>query len=243
MIDYHVHIGQFHNCYYDALELFSIIESCSEITGINQIFYSTTSTCRNDVELEKIEEEIAYAESFESEILKIQPYFWAIPKYGEQRVSIEKSMKSFNYCGFKLHPGGQFWDFSNDLHRKFLEDLFEYAEKYEKYILIHTGDNTTCKPNFFEDYIKNTSKAKIILAHSNPLEETIQMLEKYENVYCDTAFVSYENIKKIKINIKEDRILFGTDFPITAFFNDSLTKEQLKNDYIKNCDLLKELER
>lgn len=241
MTDYHVHIGQFHNIYYDALEIFSAIESCHKITGVNKIYYSTTSTCRNDVELTKIEEEIAYAESFKSDILKIQPYYWAIPKYAEQEISIEKTIKSFNYCGFKLHSGGQFWDFKNNKHISFLTELFNYANFNNKIILIHTGDNITCKPNHFENFIKQAPNAKIILAHSNPVEETITMLNYYKNVMCDISFVNRENINKLKNSVTKNKILFGTDYPITAFFNNIFSTELLKKQYIEDCKKLRYL--
>lgn len=242
MTDYHIHIGQFNDVYYDALEIFSVIESCSEKTGIDKINYSTTSTCRDDVELEKIEEEIAYAESFKSNILKIQPYFWAIPKYAEQEVSIDSAMKSFNYCGFKLHSGAQFWDFSNNVHKNFLFQLFQYADDHRKIILIHTGDNITCKPNHFEEFIKIAPNAKIILAHSNPISETIKMIKSYENVTCDVSFVKNEDILELKNNVKPEKILFGTDFPITAHFNGISSIKDFNLQYINDCKKLKLLD-
>ena len=57
MCDYHIHIGQFNEIYYDALEIFEIIEKVGSQFGINEIHYSSTSSCRDDVELEKVWEE------------------------------------------------------------------------------------------------------------------------------------------------------------------------------------------
>ena len=65
MTDHHVHIGQFNEIYYDALKLFALIEKLSEKTKITEIRYSSTSSCRDDAELSKVEEEIEYAENFE----------------------------------------------------------------------------------------------------------------------------------------------------------------------------------
>ena len=90
MKDYHVHIGQFNELYYDALEIFDVIES----TGlISEVHYSSTSTCRNDVELIGIEEEIEYAQKYESNFLKVKPYLWYIPKYAKENISVQKTTK------------------------------------------------------------------------------------------------------------------------------------------------------
>ena len=74
MIDYHVHIGQFNEKYFDAHSIFGLIESTSKKTKITEVYYSSTSSCRDDVEFEKVEEEIFYAQSFSSEKLIVKPY-------------------------------------------------------------------------------------------------------------------------------------------------------------------------
>ena len=129
MTDHHIHIGQFNEVYYDALELFEIIESTQNITHIDEIRYSSTSSCRDDVTLSGVEEEIVYAENFESENLLVKPYLWFIPKYAEEGISVESAAKTFDYCGIKLHPAGQNWDEENPSHLKALHQIFRRVYK------------------------------------------------------------------------------------------------------------------
>lgn len=141
MTDHHLHIGQFNEVYYVPLEVFNVIESVSSLTGITEGHYSSTSSCRDDVELSKIEEETKYAERFTSDVLKIRPYLWFVPKYAEESISVKSALESFDYCGIKLHPFAQKWIFDNKKHRKALDDLFEIAsiKQNDFSILIHCG--------------------------------------------------------------------------------------------------------
>lgn len=129
MCDYHIHIGQFNEIYYDALEIFEIIEKVGSQFGINEIHYSSTYSCRDDVELEKVWEEIAYAQNLKSDILKVRPYLWFVPEYAEEGIYVESAMESFDYCGIKLHSFGQKWNFENPIHRKCLEEIFAWCDE------------------------------------------------------------------------------------------------------------------
>lgn len=240
MIDHHIHIGQFNEVYYDAFEVFSAIEKSSFETSIFELHYSSTSSCRFDVELSKIEEEIAYAQSFESDILKIRPYLWFVPKYAKEGISIKSAMGTFDYCGIKLHPYGQNWDFHNPIHKKCLEEIFSYSSESKKSILIHTGIDDCCRPSRFEEYFKNFPNSQIILAHSRPVEETILMMRKYPNVKCDISFCSKIELEKLsdfeKSTNLNNKILFGTDFPISHYVNKfNGIKTTLAEQYRKDC--------
>ena len=240
MIDYHVHIGQFNEIYYDALELFELIESVSEQTKITEIHYSSTSSCRDDAELKGVEEEFAYAQSFKSTILTVKPYLWFIPKYAEQGINVESAAKSFNYCGIKLHPAGQNWDESNSAHLKALHQIFEWVDAKKKSILIHCGIQKYDLPTRFEPFFSEYQNAKVILAHSKPVLETAEMVNKYKNVFCDTACISKESLGVLQEKIySKEKILFGSDFPVTHYFATHLSKRDisLKDEYILDCKI------
>lgn len=241
-IDHHTHIGQFNEIYYDPLEVFNAIEVVSKLTTITEIHYSSTSSCRDDVELSKIEEETAYAQQFNSDTLKVKPYLWYVPKYVEENISVKSALDSFDYCGIKLHPYAQKWDFENPKHRKCLEKIFEAASEKEKrkfHILIHCGLDTECKPRRFEYFFKEYPDANVILAHSNPVNETIEMLKKYKNVKCDIAYSTSENINKLMKSDVKNKVLFGTDFPVTHYFETHLFGKNISigDEYIKNCSI------
>ena len=236
MTDYHVHIGQFNEIYYDALQVFNLIEENLRQTHVNKIYFSSTSSCRNDAELSKIEEEISYALKFKSETLEVRPYLWFIPDYAEKNISVKSAMGAFDYVGFKIHPFAQKWSSKNPLHKKCLENIFEYAEENKKIILIHSGLEES-NPLHFEEFFKNFPEAKVILAHSNPAKTVCELVNKYKNVFCDTAYITKENLSFISNHIKnKEKILFGTDFPLTQYFNERLfnKKLSLKDEYLKD---------
>lgn len=242
MTDYHIHIGQFNNKYYDAHEIFGLIESISNKTRITEIHFSSTSSCRDDVEFEKIEEEINYAQSFSSEKIIIKPYLWYVPKYINQKININSVTKNFDYCGIKLHPFAQHWDFSNDKHLSTLHNLFSWADENSRSVLIHCGTQESILPNRFEIFFNEYKNAKIILAHSNPIDITSQMVNKYKNVFCDTACLQKQSLIKLKQQVSDNsKILFGSDFPVSHYYKEALfyKKKSLEKQYLYNCNLLK----
>jgi len=88
-------------------------------------------------------------------------------------------MNELDYGGFKLHPYGNKWDFENDgKHLEILHKVFDYADRRNFPILIHTGESGVDRPNRFERFFGEYKNAKIILAHSRPVNETIKMLKK-----------------------------------------------------------------
>ncbi len=238
MIDYHLHIGQFNNSYYDSYEIFELIEKTSEKTNITEVRYASTSSCRDDAELKELEEEIGYAQQFNSKILKTYPYLWYIPKFAEQKINVKSAAEAFDYCGIKLHPLAQQWDDSNELHKNALHQIFQWANDNQKTILIHCGTQICDLPTRFENYFSEYNKAKIILAHSNPMNETAKMVNKYDNVFCDISCMNENQIKLLKNQvIVKSKILFGSDFPITYYFSTQLFNKHisLENQYFKDC--------
>lgn len=239
MTDHHIHIGQFNEVYYDSHSVFEAISQSAEKYGINEVHYSSTSSCRYDVELFRIEEEIEYAQKFQSSILKVKPYFWAVPNYFEERIKFDRAIEKINYCGIKIHPFAHKWNLENTVHRIALEEIFSYSEKYQKSILIHTGGSDSCLPNRFESFFKNFPNAPIILAHCTPLKNTVEMLRKYPQIKADISFVESENIvKMISAGLKE-KLLFGTDFPVTHYAAEKSLS--LARQYESDCKILQML--
>ena len=133
------------------------------------------------------------------------------------------------------------WDKLTEIYTS-REKFFEYSQKYveenQKFILIHSGLDKDCNPIRFEQYFKDYPNAKVILAHSNPAKSVCKLVNNYKNVYCDTAYITKGNLKYISKNIKDmSKILFGTDFPLTQYFNERLfdKKISLSEEYLKDC--------
>lgn len=239
MLDHHIHIGQFNEIYYDALEIFNAIESTYKKTAVSKVYFSSTSSCRDDVELSKIEEEISYALQFKSKVLSVRPYLWFVPKYAEQKISVKSAMQAFDYAGFKLHPFAQKWNLENPVHKKCLQEIFEYSEENKKLILIHSGNNES-NPLRFEQFFKDFPNAKVILAHSKPPKIIATLMNEYKNVFSDSAYAEKKNLKIVCKNINDKtKILFGTDFPLTNYFGKQLFNENLSLEQQYKIDFKK----
>lgn len=215
MTDNHIHFGQFREIYYDPFEITDIVFS-SGITGMS---FSTTSSCKDCVLYAEIEKEIkgflshvSYSEE------AIRPYFWYIPDYINQCITIENAFNDIPYKGIKIHPYAHNWNFKNVRHIKALYSIFNYASENNLPVLIHTGYSGVDSADRFERFIKEYNNVKCILAHCRPPDITIKMLSKYDNAYCDTAFVSEEEITEIVSAGFKNKIILGSDFPITHFF-------------------------
>ncbi len=200
--------------------------------------YSSTSSCREDAKLDLVEEEIAYAQSYQSNKLITKPYLWFVPKYAELGISIESATSSFDYCGIKIHPAGQDWDDDNSVHQKALHQIFRWAHDNEKSILIHCGTQQCDLPDRFESFFYEYSNACVILAHSNPVIKTSQMLNKYKNVFSDTACLEMKKYQQLCSLVNDkSKILFGSDFPVTHYFSKYLFKKHFSftEEYIEIC--------
>ena len=222
LVDSHVHIGQFHEEYYGFDMVFDIIFNSG---SVDKIVYSSTSSCINDVKYNFVRKEIEAAlKKYPADIAA--PLFWVVPDYINQGITVETAMKESNYGGFKLHPLGNDWNFENDTKQcEILHEVFDYADKHQMQIVIHTGESGTDSPGRFERFFGEYKNAKIILAHCRPADETIKLMQKYPNVFGDTAFAPKDRIDEIESAGFGKRLFFGTDFPITHYF------------YSRNCGI------
>lgn len=119
--------------------------------------------------------------------------------------------------GIKLHPDFQRFNIDSKKAMK----IYEMIEGRLP-VLIHMGDPRYdySRPHRLENVIKAFPKLKVIAAHLGGYErweEAITCLYS-ENVYFDTssslAFMSPEFAKELILTYGEDRIFFGTDFPM-----------------------------
>ena len=211
IIDHHIHIGQFYEEYYEPLEIMRIIEASGLVAGC--CFSSTTT----GVKYAKIEREIQSVSAvYPADIM--QPYFRFMPAFIKEGISIESAMKSLPYRGFKIHPMDE-WNFENDsLQTHHLHQIFDDAGRRCLPVLIHTGESGIDSPDRFEMFFREYQNTRIILAHCRPAGETIKMFRQYKNVYGDTAFAPKERINEIVNAGYADRLIFGTDFPVTHYF-------------------------
>lgn len=119
--------------------------------------------------------------------------------------------------GIKLHPDFQRFNIDDKKAMK----IYEMIEGRLP-VLIHMGDSryNYSRPYRLENAVKAFPNLKVIAAHLGGYErwnEAITCLYS-ENVYFDTssslAFISPEFAKELILTYGEDRIFFGTDFPM-----------------------------
>jgi hypothetical protein len=223
-IDHHIHIGYFNEKYYNPID---VLQTVADV-GIEKCLYSSTSTCRKGINYIEIEKELYNVTQYFSHD-KMQALLWFIPNFIEQGLTVETAFASFPYHGLKLHSRAHSWNLNDKIHINYLHSLFSHATENRLPILIHTGEDECEKPNFFEQFFVIYKKANIILAHCRPLDETIRMFEKHNNVNGDTAFLSKNNIQTI---IKEgymSRLLTGSDFPITHYYSTKYGRDSSKS--------------
>jgi len=215
MTDSHVHIGQYEDVYYDPIEIMEVVMSA----GMEAMSFSTTSSCKENVLYMKIEKEItAFLSGISYSTESVRPFFWFIPDYINQNITIENAFDIIPYKGIKIHPFAHNWNFDDSRHIETLHNLFDYAGRHCLPVLIHTGHSEVDRADRFERFICEYHSTKCILAHCRPLKTTIEMLKKYDNAYCDTAFATETELCKIVLAGFQKRIIFGSDFPITHFF-------------------------
>jgi len=214
MTDNHIHIGQFEEVYYPAVEVFEAVFSSGLV---DRLVFSSTTSCIDSVKYSKVETEIDSALAFYGQE-KTVPLFWFTPGYIDQGVNIETAMSSLPYHGFKLHPFAQRWNFENKEHYSSIRTIFDYAAQCALPVLIHTGESERDNSARFEPFFSAYPAVRFILAHCRPLDTAIAVIRKYSNAYGDTAFVSAENIKRLSDAGLGSKLLLGTDFPITHYF-------------------------
>lgn len=235
MIDKHVHIGQFKDIYYKPQVILSIVLEA----GIDELFFSSTTTCRDNIRYIEIETEINTALSqIGSMAEKTHPLLWCIPDYIKQGISIDSIMRNLPYHGIKIHPFAQFWDLTNTGIIDLIHNLFDYANQNELPVLIHTGEDTICEANKFSVFYAEYPKAQFILAHGRPIKQTIHLLQTFKNVYCDTAFMPFYSFKRIIDKKLAHKIVLGSDFPITHYFSFGNIANEWKTQYEKDLAIM-----
>ena len=233
--DFHVHIGQWFDTYFDAEKVFSKLNE----RGFDELWFSSTTSCRycreslnvrGNEELQKtlpaarelydfIKDEISGAlETAQKISIKAHPLYWVIPEiHFSGTVTIEQAMKDLPYEGFKIQPRANVWNLDDEKTIALADEVFSYADEHALLILIHCGSDDFELPAKFEAFIKKYPRATVQLAHCRPLEDTLYMLKNYPNTVCDTAFVDEATQEEIRKAGFGERMRFGTDFPIANY--------------------------
>ena len=207
MTDSHVHVGWFVDRYHSPDDVTVQLRS----VGVKSVLISSTSTCAEDYDLVLHEMEWLQDEWQENLI----PALWITPrmlKEGKLQYMLDSGVP---WKALKMHWQAHTEFFSApDLVETVLTD----SRLVKLPILLHTGRFPECEACVFERLIAHYPDRTFILAHGRPLDDTILILNKYNNVYVDTAFMPISDIMRLIDANLAKRILWGSDAPINEHF-------------------------
>lgn len=244
MKDFHTHIGPYYESYYDFKDVFSALKSNRVERIVCAYLTPRFSDEKNAVEyykavLEELKEAHNYAKKIE---LKVDFLHWADPLLFKAKISLSQIFEDFfsaigeNYSGIALHPGLHNWtrDYCSEV-----SEIFKFARDEKVPLFIHTGVSDYDNPLLFEKWFSEFPEVEVHLAHCKDPKSIIYLFSKYNNLAGDTAFCSQDSYEAIcKAGFKE-RMFFGTDFPISHWYehygekNFSTDEKSLTESYIK----------
>lgn len=224
IIDSHTHLGQFFDLYFNAKQLSSFMER----VGIGKYVVSSTTTCENNYH--KILDE--FHQIVEIDAPKVIPMLWITSKMLEDNMEAFFLDSDIKWKALKIHPGleDNFWD----LETAVMDYIVEIAMDFNFPILIHTGYEEGASAANFKDVIRRHEKQKFILAHGRPLNETVNILKRFNHAFVDTAFMPINDILKLINDGLEDRILWGSDYCIIKKFYPQMDLFKCYSNKLKN---------
>lgn len=149
MTDWHVHVGQWNDVYYDPAAVVRALAS----SGTDEFWFSSTSSCRYCKESAAVQDKRDLWESLptarelyeciKGEVenalvaakdcgVRAHPLYWVIPEVhfsSDAGITVENAMSEISYEGFKLHPRGNPWDLDNPQTLSLAHEVFSYARE------------------------------------------------------------------------------------------------------------------
>ncbi|MCD8158222.1 MAG: amidohydrolase [Clostridiales bacterium] len=248
IIDFHTHpfIKERSNvCFYDGIVTAENFRTYIEKAGISKICGSVIYKTEDFKEIK----------SLNREALKLKDMWgdFYIPGIHIHPEYVEESIEEIEYTakrGVKLI--GELVPYYNSWHYLYddnLREIYKAADKAEMVISIHTDGETDM--DGLEKAVKEFKNLKFAAAHPHQKAHYYrhtEMLKKYDNYYLDlsgTGLFRFGMLKTLVNNAGSEKILFGTDFPITnpkmyveAVLFENLKDNDLENIFYKNSERL-----
>lgn len=223
--DSHIHFGQFYNQYTSSTELRDFLDS----VGVECFAASSTTICEGDYD--KVLREIVTLKELCGN--KLSPILWIMPQMLKDGGLFKMMDSGICWRCLKIHPQLHPTAWLGDSHE--MKWMASMASVLRLPLLIHTGEKEGCYPKLYEKVIAGFPDVTFILAHGRPINDTIELMKKYPNVWTDTAFMPTENIVRLCTEKLSDRVLWGSDYPIPKYY---YPEADIKAYYL---DLIKKL--
>lgn len=229
MIDYHIHFGSYNSdVRYESIQVFSALKT-NHVSECWCAFLTPKLECASDsldfYFYSLKEQEKARKESLSMNLL-CNFLFWIDPLLLSKE-RIESLYGLFPYKGIAIHP---FHNWSN----KTLNEVCMFASFNRIPLFIHTGTSEYEHPSRFVHLIDNYKSILFHLAHCKEPEPIIKIFEKNTNVCGDVAFCSKESYREICQRGFRERMRFGTDFPITHWYEQERKQKHYSTDELAN---------
>lgn len=204
--DSHIHIGRFEDGKY-----FSPEDICNKLKtlGIKKWAVSSLSTIDNDFSI--VEKEMnALMDMAPDQTI---PLLWVTPRMLNESCDLRK-YDTIHFAGIKIHGFADSWNPSGDP----LKTVFGIALNDGLPILLHTGGKPEADAIAYDKICSQFKELTVILAHGRPIEQAVRVMNNNPNAYVDIAFMPVEHIIKLRQYVDDERILFGTDFPVDEHY-------------------------
>lgn len=208
LFDAHIHVGQFRELYESPCELTDYLSS----VGVTRFAVSSTTVCEENYD-KVIGEHRELKELAGDRVCSV---LWLTPQSlhnGGAEAFLESGIE---WKCVKIHPWLNFGGWQDDNGDR--EMAIGIARRLHVPLLIHTGETEGSYPLCFEGSIKKHKDVTFILAHGRPIGEALELMERYPNVWADTAFMPIENIRKLCDEGLSERVLWGSDYPINKHY-------------------------
>ena len=209
MTDSHIHVGQYESIYTSPSDLLKFLD----YVQVNYFAASSTTICTGNCQ--QALNEMLELNSISSGRLK--PILWIRPGMLHNRIIEDYIDSDISWSCLKIHCGLDVEEWNNN-RNEVLNSITSLASVLSVPLLIHTGESLGCYPSLFQDVIEKRPNVRFILAHGRPIDDSIVLLKKTPNTLVDTAFMPIEHIVKLCSEGLEDRVLWGTDYPIPRHY-------------------------
>jgi predicted TIM-barrel fold metal-dependent hydrolase len=179
--------------------------------GVSQFIFSSIS-CQKRVPTSVVEDEAF--EMVSAFGPGAHPFFWVTKEYYEKDPNL-KVLNSGIWEGVKIHELETPWvkKYPRSLNR-----ILSLLEERDMPVQFHTGEDDGCYPREVLPFVEKHPRLRVDFAHCRPYKETVECLRRCPNLFTDTAFMPVEFYTDLIAAGVEDRVLFGTDFPIQCGF-------------------------
>jgi len=204
--DFHVHTGRFkEENYYSPEEVHTELRNL----GIGRWVISSLSTRGGDCSMAHGEMLAMVALAPEKTI----PLLRVTPEMLDASDDLSK-YETVPFRGIKIHGFADPWDPTGPP----LRQVFEAAAARGLPLFMHTGGKPESDAGAYAELCGQFKDLTVVLAHGRPIDQAIGVLIDNPNVYVDTAFMPLDHIAQLRQYASDERILFGTDFPIDTFY-------------------------